>query len=194
VSLAAIATGSFGHNLDVSAGATVDTGALPFTLGPVAAAAGLGTISGKGTLAGTGGLILAPGAILAPGEGDAGTLTAAENLTLSLGTKFVFDLATPVSSDKLATVGTLTLSGQQFSDFTFTALAGFGQGTYTLFENTALTGSLGPNVTGTIDGRDATLAISGSNVVLNVVPEPGAALSLIGGFALLAGLRRNRRA
>jgi hypothetical protein len=183
---------TFAHNLDVSTNATLDTGVGAFTFGPLVPTAGLGTLSGNGTISGTGGLTLSAGGILSPGEGGTGTLTEANNLSLTSGSQFVFDLATIGSSDLVATFGTLTLGGQQFSDFTFNALAGFGPGTYTLFDNTALSGSLGASLTGTVNGLGATLSISGSDVVLSVVPEPSAALSVIGGCAMLLGLRRRR--
>jgi hypothetical protein len=194
VSLALIASASFTHNLHVSANATLDTGSAAFTFGPNTATPGLGTLSGNGTISGTGGLTLAAGGILSPGEDGIGTLTEANNLSLTSGSKYVFDLATVAGSDLVATFGTLTLGGQQFSDFTFNTLPGFGAGTYTLFDNTLIAGSLGAGVTGTIGGLGATISISGNDVVVSVVPEPGAALSIIGGCAVLLGLRRRRAA
>ena len=69
--------------------------------------------------------------------------------------------------------GLLALNGQQFSDFNFTPLAGFGEGTYTLIDAGSISGSLGSGTSGTIDGFQASLAVHGDNLVLNVVPEPG---------------------
>ena len=68
--------------------------------------------------------------------------------------------------------GTLILAGLQFTDFLFAPLAGFGPGEYTLIEAGSITGSLGTSVSGTVEGRSATLAIEGNDLVLNVVPEP----------------------
>jgi len=38
-----------------------------------------------------------------------------------------------------------------------------------------------------------TLAISGNNLVLTVIPEPGSLSALLGGFGVLLGLQRFRR-
>ena len=80
-------------------------------------------------------------------------------------------------------------TGLNFSDFDFTALSGFEGGSYVLFQTPgAITGSLG-TVTGLISGFDATLSISGNNLVMNVVPEPSS-LALLGGALLLVLARR----
>jgi len=63
-------------------------------------------------------------------------------------------------------------SGLNFSDFDFTALSGFRAGNYVLFQTPApIVGSLG-TATGTINGLNATLSISGNNLVLNIVARP----------------------
>ena len=62
----------------------------------------------------------------------------------------------------------LVLNGQQFSDFNFTPLDGFGLGTYTLIDAGSISGSLGANTSGMIDGDPATLAVQGNNLVLKV--------------------------
>ena len=82
-----------------------------------------------------------------------------------------------------------------FDDFSFTALSGFGEGTYTLFQTVGITGTLGSSLTGFISGNSATLSLSGNNVLLNVVPEPSTLATLLfGGLALLGGrLRRRHR-
>ncbi len=74
-------------------------------------------------------------------------------------------------------------------DFAFTAPSGFGAGDYVLFQTPgAISGSLG-TTTGTIGGFDATLAISGNNLVMNVVPAPSS-LALLGSAFLLVLARR----
>jgi len=88
--------------------------------------------------------------------------------------------------------GTLTFSGQQFSNFGFTPLAGFGPGTYTLVNAQSISG-LGSNLSGSIDGLAATLAVQGNEVVLNVVPEPTTLVLLGNGLAGLAVFRFARR-
>ncbi len=141
---------------------------------------------------------LSPGDNFTPAA-DVGTLTTtfgntAGKMILSSGSKYVFDLATtaPGASDQIVLMnGTLQLNGQQFADFTFNNLAGFGAGTYTLFDATTITGSLGASVAGTIGGLGSTLSVSGNDVILTVVPEP-ATLSLLAGTAIGLLARRRR--
>ena len=57
------------------------------------------------------------------------------------------------------------LDNQQFSDFTFTPLAGFGPGTYALIVAGSVSGNLVSN-SGTVGGYAATLAVTNN--------EPGA--------------------
>jgi len=93
----------------------------------------------------------------------------------------------------LLTGGSLNLgTGLNFSAFDFNLLAGFGTGTYVLFDTgSAIAGSLGM-ATGTLGGYDASLAIVGNNLVLNVsiIPEPSSMALLFAGAAALAFLRR----
>jgi autotransporter-associated beta strand protein/T5SS/PEP-CTERM-associated repeat protein len=154
-----------------------------------------GTFGGTGTAAS---IAVSPGGHLAPGSSGVGVLTLTGNLTLDSGALLDFDQDAPAESDRiLMPLSTLTLNGQQFSDFAFTAMADFGPGTYLLIDAGAIQGSgLGPNPTGTINGLRATLALggaSGNELVLNVVPEPGT-LSLLGvvGIGLLASIRRRK--
>ena len=182
-------------------GAVVVNGALAGKLG------GTGTIS-----AGANSVTVNSGAFLSPGNGNENSAAGVGKLsmtfttgTLSLlsGSKFVFDLATTApgtGSDLInVTAGALTLGGQKFSDFSFNTLAGFDVGTYTLFQTaTPILGSLdanAANLTGTVgsSGLTGTLAISGNNLVLTVIPEPGSLSTLLGGFGVLLGLQRFRR-
>ena len=124
--------------------------------------------------------------------------TTTSDLSLVSGSKFIFDLATPSTSDQIRLdAGVLRLNSQQFSDFTFNALPGFGNGTYTLIDSvggTATGGSLNTtpaNLTGTIDGRTATLSLSDGDVILTVIPEP-ATLGLASMGAVLFFARRRR--
>jgi len=93
-----------------------------------------------------------------------------------------FELDTPAASDQInLTAGPLTIGAGilEIDDFQFTVFSNFGPGAYTLIHGTSpILGSLGPDVTETIDGLDATLAIGngGSDLVLNVVPEPASLL------------------
>jgi autotransporter-associated beta strand protein len=133
--------------------------------------AGPVTVNSGGILAGTGsissGTVNASGQI-APGE----SLTVIGNLSLGSGAVMDYELDTPSTSDRILTAN-LALNGQQISDFNFTLTANFAPGTYNLIEvGSVPSGSLGTNTSGMIGGYPAYLAISGNEVVLNVVPEP----------------------
>jgi autotransporter-associated beta strand protein len=144
------------------------------------------TVNSGGTLAGMGSLLsvtVNSGGHLAPGDA-LGQLTLSGNLALLGGAVLDYALDTPADSDEvLLPSGLLSLNGQHFSDFNFTPLAGFGQGTYTLIDAGSISGTLGPDTSGTIDGLPASLAVQGDDLVLNVVPEPGT-LSLLGAATL----------
>ncbi len=89
------------------------------------------------------------------------------------GALFNYELDTPTTSDEIfMPSGLLALNGQQFSDFNIAPLAGFGQGTYTLIDAGMISGSLGANASGTIGAYPAMLAVQGTDLVLNVAPEP----------------------
>lgn len=171
------------------------------------------TVNAGGTIGGTGSIItenqlftLAAGGKLSPGI-SAGILTvdtgtAQFNVSNAIATDasgaFLFELGSLASSDKIVLSGSSALnigSGfLEFDDFSFSPLAGFGAGTYVLFDsNTLITGSLGPDRVGTVGGFNATLGIApgGQDVILTVVPEPGSAMLILGGLAI-AGARRRR--
>ena len=84
----------------------------------------------------------------------------------------------------------------EFDDFTFTPLAGFvPESDYVLFDGSLpLVGTLGTNLTGTVNGFLAQLQLgdSGRDIVLHVIPEPSAALAILGGMVTLIGLRRRK--
>lgn len=175
-----------------------------------------GTLGGSGTIetAGNAGMTVASGGRLSPGSA-----TTAGALTMNLGTG-VLDISAAVSgsntgalvftlgstSDSILlsnassslNIGTGALS---FADFSFTAGAGFGEGTYTLFETSSssgIAGTLGSDLTGLIGGKNATLSLgsngSGNDVLLlTVVPEPGTVGSLLFGIALLGLSSRKRK-
>jgi fibronectin-binding autotransporter adhesin len=154
-----------------------------------------GMLGGSGTLTS---VTVASGGSLSPGAAP-GALNVSGSLSLLSGAKMDYALDTPTDSDEVyMPSGPLVLSGQQFADFNFTPLGGFGPGTYTLIDtNSVPIGSLGTSTSGTIDGLPANIAVQGDDVVLNVVPEPGT-LGLLGVVAVaLLGYRvrlRRRRA
>ena len=93
----------FLHNINVTAGATLNAGGN--ILGPAVATADLGLIKGTGSI--TGGVTIAAGATLAPGF-SIGTLTVG-NITLN-GT-FQYEATNAPTSDLLIVNGNLTLGG-----------------------------------------------------------------------------------
>ena len=169
------AANSYSGTWDLSAGKLLVDGSLSgsaLVLWPGAALGGSGTI---------GSVTVYSNGIIAPGD-SVGALTLAGALTLEAGAKLDFDLGTLGSSDEILMTGcTLNLNGQQFSDFDFNTLAGFGQGTYVLIDAGAITGSLGDDCSGTIDGLQATLLISGNDLLLTVVPEPSTLALVVAG-------------
>jgi hypothetical protein len=116
------------------------------------------------------------------------------DLSLASGAVMDYELDTPGTSDEiLLPTGQLTLNGQQFSDFNFTPLAGFAPGTYTLIDAGGIAGALGASTSGTIAGRDSTLALEGNDLVVTVVPEPSTlALLGLGLLGLMAWAWRQR--
>jgi hypothetical protein len=135
---------------------------------------------------------ISPSGQIAPGDAP-GTLTVSGSLVVATGASLNYLLDTPTTSD-LILAGALTLNGQQFSDFNFTPTAIFAPGTYDLIEAGSITGTLGTSTSGTVDGLQSSITVSGDNLVLTVVPEPSAfALLGLGTLGLAAyGLRRIR--
>jgi hypothetical protein len=88
---------------------------------------------------------------------------------------------------------TLVMNGLQFSDFSFMPQDGFGPGTYTLIAASSIRGSLGDNVSGNVNGFDASISTDGGNLLLTVVPEPASFVLLGIGAAGLLGYSWQRR-
>ncbi len=186
----------------VAAGSLLVAGAIS---GTTSVAVNGGTLGGNGTITteNNGSVTVASGASVAPGLSAPGTLTLAlgagqlDASAAAGGTGWLkFELGT--SSDRvLLTSGTLNLgTGLDLDDFSFTNAGGFGIGTYVLFDtNNTITPNIGTNTTGTVLGFTASLQLStdGTDLVLNVVPEPNAGWSLLGGLGSLLGLQRFRR-
>ncbi len=140
------------------------------------------TVADGGALGGTGSLTsvtVDSGGRLEPGNSP-GVLRLSGSLSLARGAVLDYELGTRAASDEVyMPSGLLRLDGQQFSDFNFTPLTGFGQGAYTLIDAGSISGGLGASSSGTIGGLPASLAVQGNNLVLNVVPEPSTLLLLL---------------
>ena len=134
-----------------------------------------------------------PGGQLSPGNSP-GVLRLSGTLALLSGAVMDYELSPLTTSDEvLMPSGVVSLNDQQFSDFDFTPLAGFGLGAYTLIDAGSISGSLGEDRSGMVGGYPANLAVQGTDLVLTVVPEPGS-FSLFAGFALAAaGFAAKRR-
>ena len=175
--LALAAAASIGNSslIDVKSGAWFDVAAKTDGFG----LSGVQTLMGAGTV--TGSIAAAAGSRVAPGDG-VGMLTITGSLTLSDGALLGYELGTLGSSDLISmSSSTLYLNGLEFSDFEFTALSGFGEGTYTLIDAATTSGSMGNNCTGMIGRYRGTLSVVGGDLVLRTtaVPEPGMLAMLI---------------
>lgn len=157
-----------------------------------------------------GNITLGTGSILTPGMAGVGALKFEGNLTVSPTSRFKFELGSPdtpgITYDQIQLlfntwswnfdIGAGVIN---FSNFDFTALPGFGEGTYTLFDagyGIIPVGSLGSSLSGTINGYGATLAMEPGSaaVTLTVVPEPGAVGLLAAAvLATAAAILRQRR-
>lgn len=170
---------------------TVANGTL-FVTGSITGGA---TVSG-GTLSGLDGTLgattVTAGGTLAPGP-SLGTLNFSGSLTLGGTAAFEIDKLGPILTSDRANLsaGTLTLGGTLTVTATGSALE-LGD-SFDLFNAPAFSGSFTtynlPLLDPGLDWNTSNLGVDGT---LTVVPEPGAALSLLGGLGLLLGRRRWR--
>ncbi|CAM3124041.1 PEP-CTERM sorting domain-containing protein [Rariglobus hedericola] len=156
-------------------------------------------LGGSGTIGGA--TTFAAGSKLSAGSNSTATLTFSGGLDISAAANntaaFVFTLGT--AFDKIVasslTLGTNVLDA---ADFSLTTGTGFASGqSYTLFENTSVTGTFTSFAVSNIGGSgiDGTVSLNGNNIVLttSAIPEPSTYALLLGaGTALLAGFRRRR--
>ena len=191
--LGAISLVMNGSGTQVLAGSNTYTGPTTINGGKLLVNGSLAspvTVNNGGILGGTGNLTsvtVNAGGTLAPGDAP-GVLQLSGNLILAASAAMDYELDTPSTSDEIfMPSGVLSLNNQQFSNFGFTWSPNFGPGTYDLIAFGSTSGSLGANLSGTIDGLPATLSISNNELLLNVVPEPST-LALLAASAIgLAG-------
>lgn len=148
--------------------------------------------SGTGSLSS---VTINPSGQIAPGS-PLGTLALSGSLVLATGAVFDYDLDKPVTSDTITCGQVVVAIPLRFSNFSFAYTSKFGPGVYDLIQSdTVLPASiLGGSTSGSVDGLPATLAVQGNNLVLNVVPEPGALAMLGAGVLGLLGWCRQRAA
>ncbi len=204
----------------VNAGSFLVTGSISgttaVTVAPGATLGGTGTVAVAGTTSANN-IAVATGGTIAPGTASGiGTLTfdatntTAANLTvlsLASGAQFSFKLNSGLLSDSVALTnaasGDSIAFGGNVINFLDLSSGALSAGSYTLFTSNVANGFSGLQLDGSNfitsglsigSGLSAypssTLQEVGNSIVLNLVPEPSAAASLLGGMGLLAGLGR----
>jgi autotransporter-associated beta strand protein len=179
--------------------------------------AGGATLGGTGTIqpTGTNGVSVASLGIIAPGANGVGTLTlnsldtTGTLLSLSSGARFVFELNT-TGSDKISllngaagdfsfndnTIGLTDLSGGLLTGsivlFDGTSNSEYSGLTFDISDPTMIIDGLSIESAFLGQYSGAQLHLVGGDVLLTVVPEPGAAISLMGGLGVLMMFRRRR--
>lgn len=141
------------------------------------------------------------GGILTPGvDGDAGIGTLhVRTLALAGGSVVKMNLGASGTADAIVATGAITFTGT--GNITLDLL-GTGSGsalapsTYTLISGATNTIAASRyTVTNLAEGLTGSVALSGNDLVLTVIPEPAEyAVGMAGAAALVAGIRRRRRA
>jgi fibronectin-binding autotransporter adhesin len=155
-----------------------------------------GTLIVSGSIANSA-ITLNSGATL--GLGTTGTTTInAASLTWNGDGVMQFTLGATGVNDKLVLTGALTKGTG--GTFTFDFLgSGVENGTYTLITAGSVSGFTTGNFTGSVTnlaaGLYGSIAVNGNQIALTVIPEPWEyALGFAGAAALLAGMKRRKRA
>ena len=204
-SLALIGTGTqtlsgnnnYGGTTTVAAGTLLVNGG--HTGGGAYSVGAAGTLGGSGSIGATS-VTIANGGRLTPGGAGIEDLSFALSGTMNLSAMntdgaMLFNLDTAAGSDRIVlTAGTLNVGTLDFTEFSFATGVNFGPGNYILFDaSSAIAGSIGI-ASGSIGSYTATLSIDAINndVVLNVVPEPGAAMLFGTGLGVLLWRQRRR--
>jgi autotransporter-associated beta strand protein len=194
---------SFTGPTEIRAGTLAVTGSLN---GSIVTVKGAATLSGVGPI---GGLVTEAGATVSPGVSSIASLAVSGGITLG-GGSIVLTLngtTAGVNYDQLTAGGTVSLTANTDLVLTlgFTPTAFVDN--FTILDNTGAGPIGGPGlfaVGGTPLNDGDTFLLSGSqfriqydggtgnDVVLETVPEPGAVAMVLGGFAMLVGIRRRR--
>lgn len=190
------------ENITVDGGNLEISGALTGATVPTITTTNLGILSGISTgAAGVGAVTATTNGLIAPGTiGDAaGLLVVGGNLDIQSGAALDVDIGgtSPDAYDRLSVTGSVTLGGGLFVSL-FGGYTPAGTDSLTIILNDG-----GDPVSGTFDGLPQGSAVGstgffinyaggdGNDVVLTTVPEPGSAVMLLSGLALL-GTRRRR--
>jgi hypothetical protein len=188
----------------VAASGVSVTLANAFSVNSGATLAGLGTYITNTSIAVNAGAFVSPGVGATVGTlsltpGAASTVSVVNAVTPATSGSLRFDLGASAQDKINLTQGTLAIGTGvlEFDDFVFTASGGLLAGTYPLVSTlNAITGSLGPIVSGPVGSYTGTIQLSGDGKSIELVvavPEPGVALAIFAAAALPLGRRRRRR-